>query len=91
MCVTRGFGKVTVCTCGYEAEDRGERGGLAVAHRIAKVVWLLLHGGVEYQEKVVAPANPRTLVRKFRRLTQELARAGLDAKSLLDQAAPATA
>ena len=63
----------------------------AVAHRIAKVVWLLLHKGVEYQEKGVAPMNPRTLVRKFRRLTQELARAGLDAKSLLDQAAPATA
>lgn len=62
----------------------------AVAHRIAKVVWLLLHEGVEYQEKGVAPVNPRTLVRKFRRLTQELARVGLDAKSLLEQAASAT-
>jgi transposase len=62
----------------------------AVAHRIAKVVWLLLHKGVEYQEKGVAPANPRTLVRKFRRLTLELARVGLDAKSLLEQVAPAT-
>jgi hypothetical protein len=55
----------------------------AVAHRIAKVVWVLLHDGVEYQERGVAPINPRTLVRKFRRLTRELAHGGLDAKSLL--------
>jgi hypothetical protein len=55
-------------------EAKGAAG--AVAHRIPKAVWLLLHEGVEYQEKGVAPANPRTLVRKFRRLTQELARAG---------------
>jgi len=56
-------------------EAKGAAG--AVAHRIPKAVWLLLHEGVEYQEKgVAAPANPRTLVRKFRRLTQELARAG---------------
>jgi hypothetical protein len=54
----------------------------AVAHRTAEVVWLLLHEGVGYQEKGVAPVNPRTLVRKFRRLTQELARAGLDGESL---------
>ena len=72
----------------HRNEAKGRLG--AVAHRITKVVRLLLHEGVEYQEKGVAPANPRPLVRKFRRLTKELARAGLDAKSLSDQAAPAT-
>jgi len=59
----------------------------AVAHRIAKVIWLLLHEGVEYQEKGPAVPNPRTLLRKFRRLVQEFARAGLDAKALLEQGA----
>lgn len=61
----------------------------AVAHRIAKVVWLLLHNDVEYQEKGSAPANPRTLRRKLRRLMQEFARAGLDPNALLAQSAPA--
>jgi hypothetical protein len=60
--------------CTIKAEGRGERGAWAVAHRITKVVWLLLHEGVEYQEKGVAPANPRTLVRQFRRLTKERTR-----------------
>lgn len=62
----------------------------AVAHRIAKVIWLLLHQGVEYQEKGPAPLNPRTIARKFRRLLQECARAGLDATALLNQPTPAT-
>jgi hypothetical protein len=29
----------------------------AVAHRIAKVIWLVLHERVEYQEKGSAPPN----------------------------------
>jgi transposase len=62
----------------------------AVANRIARVIWLLLHDGVEYQEKGPAPINPRTLVRKFRRLLQEFGRAGMDARSLLDASVPAT-
>lgn len=62
----------------------------AVAHRIAKVVWLLLHEGVEYQEKGPAPVNPQTLARKLRKLLKAFARAGLDPKSLLNEAAPAT-
>jgi transposase len=63
----------------------------AVAHRIGKVVWLLLHEGVEYQEKGSAPLSPRTLARKFRKLLKEFARAGVDPKSLIDQCTPATA
>ena len=58
----------------------------AVAHRIAKVVWLLLHEGVEYEEKG-SPPNPKALVRKFRHLMKDLARAGLDVNSLLAESA----
>lgn len=61
----------------------------AVAHRIAKVVWLMLTRGVEYQEKGAAPINPQTLVRKFRRLIKEFGRAGLDARKLLGESVPA--
>jgi transposase len=62
----------------------------AVAHRIALVIWLMLHKGVEYQERGTAPLNPRTIARKFRRLVKECTRAGLDPKSLLDQSIPTT-
>jgi transposase len=68
----------------------GKGAAWAVAHRIAKVVWLLLHEGVEYVEHGSAPLNPRTLARKFQRLMREFARAGIDAKTLLNQCAPAT-
>ena len=68
----------------------GKGAAWAVAHRIGRVVWLLLHEGVEYREKGPAPVNPRNLERKMRRLLREYARAGLDAKSLLNQLAPAT-
>lgn len=61
----------------------------AVAHRIGKVIWLILHKGVEYEEKGPARPNPRTLVRKLHRLLAEFARAGIDAKSLLCEALPA--
>ncbi|MGI8741902.1 MAG: IS110 family transposase [Bryobacteraceae bacterium] len=35
----------------------------AVAHRMAKIIWLVLHNQVDYQEKGPAPPNERTLVR----------------------------
>jgi transposase len=63
----------------------------AVAHRIGKVVWLMLHENKEYKEMGPATLKPASLARKFRRLVRDLARAGLDAKSLLNQCAPATA
>jgi transposase len=59
----------------------------AVAHRVAKLIWMVLHQGVEYQEKGTAPLNRRTLTRKFRRLLQECAKAGFDAQDLLAQTA----
>jgi transposase len=62
----------------------GKGAAWAVAHRIAKVVWLVLHQGVEYQEKGSAPPNERTLVRKFKRMLKEFGRLGLDVRALLD-------
>ncbi len=43
----------------------------AVAHRMAKVIWLVLHEEVEYQEKGPALPNQRTLTRKLRTLVRE--------------------
>jgi transposase len=63
----------------------GKGAAWAVAHRIAKVIWLLLHQGVEYQEKGPAPINRRTLMRKFRHLMKEFNRQGIDVNSLLSQ------
>lgn len=67
----------------------GKGAAWAVAHRMAKVAWMVLHEGVEYVEQGSAPLNPRTLARKFRRLMREFARAGIDAKPLLDECSSA--
>jgi transposase len=69
----------------------GKGAAWAVAHRIAKIVWLVLHRQVEYQEKGSAPPNERTLVRKFKRMLQEFGRLGLDVRALLDQQLPVPA
>ncbi len=66
----------------------GKGAAWAVAHRIAKIVWLVLHQGVEYQEKGSAPPNERTLVRKFKRMLKEFGALGLDVRALLDQQLP---
>jgi len=63
----------------------GKGAAWAIAHRIGKLAWLLLHENVEYQERGPATLKPASLARKFRRLVQDLARAGMDPKSLLDQ------
>jgi transposase len=60
----------------------------AVAHRLARVIWVLLHRGVDYIERGPAPQNPRHLQRKFQRLVAQLSRAGIDPTTLL---APSTA
>jgi transposase len=68
---------------------QGKGAAWAVAHRIAKLVWLVLHNQLDYQEKGPAPPNERTLVRKFRRLLTDFGRLGLDVRALLDQQLPA--
>ena len=68
----------------------GKGAAWAVAHRIAKIIWLVLHQDVEYQEKGSAPPNQRTLVRKFKRLLKEFGSLGLDVRALLDQQLPAS-
>ena len=67
----------------------GKGAAWAVAHRIAKIVWMLLHQEVEYQEKGSAPPNERTLLRKFKRMLKEFGQLGLDVRALLDQQLPA--
>jgi transposase len=63
----------------------GKGAAWAVAHRIAKVIWIVLHEGVEYQEKGPAVVNERTLVRKLKRLVKDFARLGIDVNALLQQ------
>jgi transposase len=63
----------------------------AVAHRIAKLVWLVLREEVEYRERGVAPQSRRTLRRKLLRLYQECERAGIEMQSLLTQPEPVLA
>src|SRR5258705_336262 len=63
----------------------GKGAAWAVAHRLAKVIWLLLHQEVEYQEKGTAPPNERTLLRKLKRIIKEFGHLGLDVRALLDQ------
>ena len=58
----------------------------AVAHRIAKLIWLLLHEGVEYQEKGPAAKNPQTLMRKLRRLIKDFKSVGVDVTTLIPHA-----
>ena len=59
----------------------GKGAAWAVAHRIAKVVWLVLHQEVEYREKGSAPPNERTLLRKFKRILKDFGRLGLDVRA----------
>jgi hypothetical protein len=69
----------------------GKGAAWAVAHRITKIVWLVLHQEVEYQENGSAPPNQRTLLRKFKRMLKEFGRLGLDVRALLDQQLPVSA
>jgi transposase len=69
----------------------GKGAAWAVAHRIAKVICLVMHEGVEYQEKGSAPLHPKTLNRKLRRLLKDFAKAGIDAQAALTQALTAEA
>jgi transposase len=69
----------------------GKGAAWAVAHRVAKVIWLVLHQAVEYKEKGPAPPNERTLVRKFNRMVKEFGQLGLDVRALLDQQLAKTA
>jgi len=64
----------------------GKGGAWAVAHRIAKAIWLIMHEGVEYEEKGAAPLSPKVLNRKLRRRLKEFAKAGIDAKAAIARA-----
>jgi transposase len=57
----------------------------AVAHRMAKVIWLMLTSEVDYVEKGPAPLDERTLRRKLRRLTRDFDQLGIDIHAALNQ------
>ena len=61
----------------------------AVAHRLGRVIWVLLHRGIDYAERGPVHQNPQHLRRKFRRLLIDLSRAGIDASTLLPHPNPA--
>lgn len=62
----------------------GKGAAWAVAHRLAKIIWLILHQEIEYEEKGPASLNPRTLLRKFRKLAREIQRQGMDIQTALE-------
>ena len=62
----------------------------AVAHRLARVIWVLLHRGVDYIERGPMPQDPKRLRRKFQRLLAELSRAGIDPTALIPQKVPSS-
>lgn len=68
----------------------GKGAAWAVAHRITKVIWLLLHERVDYKEHGPAPQDLASLMRKFRRLKRQFAAQGIDIAHLSLQSLPAT-
>jgi transposase len=69
----------------------GRGAAWAVAHRIGKVIWLILHEEVEYKEMGPGKVSIQMLNRKFRRLMKEFARHGVDPRAILDEIQPAPA
>lgn len=66
------------------ARKMGSKGATwAIANRIAKLVWKLLHERVDYVERGEAPMSVERLRRKCRRLLSMLQQAGVDPKELL--------
>jgi transposase len=63
----------------------GKGAAWAVAHRIGKVIWLILHEEKEYEEKGPGKIKLQSLNRKFRRLMKEFARNGVDPRTMLDE------
>jgi len=60
----------------------GRGAAWAVAHRIGKVIWLVLHEEVEYKEMGGGKVSLQSLQRKYRRLLKEFARHGIDPRSM---------
>ena len=50
----------------------------AVAHRLLRLIWKLLHEGVRYQERGPLPPSPQILRRRRARLLRELRALGYD-------------
>jgi transposase len=48
----------------------------AVAHRMLKVIWKILHDRVSYEERGAVPPNPKSIQRRKQRLIRELRQFG---------------
>lgn len=48
----------------------------AVAHRLCRLIWKILHAGVSYSEQGAWHCDPKTIKRRQRRLTSEFRRLG---------------
>jgi transposase len=55
----------------------------AVAHRITKIIWAILHKGLDYVEQGETPVSARAVLRKFRKLVGQLKRAGINPQPML--------
>jgi len=63
----------------------GKGAAWAVAHRIAKVVWLILHQGVEYEEKGPKQPSVQTLTKRLKRTIKAFAAQGLDIEKVVSK------
>ena len=50
----------------------------AVAHRLCRLVWKILHEGVSYVEKGLLMGDPKTMKRRQRRLAAEFRKLGFN-------------
>ena len=50
----------------------------AVAHRMARLIWKLLHQGVRYQERELSQLRPEVVARRKKRLLRELRKLGYE-------------
>jgi len=64
---------------------QGKGAAWAVAHRIARVVWMVLHNEVEYKEQGPGKVSLRTLDKKFKRILAEFAKHGIDPRTIMSE------
>ena len=60
----------------------GRKAAWAVAHRVGRLIWLLLHEEVEYKEMGSPKDSVQSLERKYRRLLKAFARHGIDPRTM---------
>ena len=72
---------------GLGADSAQQIAILAVAHRIARIIWKILHDAVRYEERAQR-TNPAAAAKRGSRLIAQLRRLGYDVRIILPD--PAT-